>query len=65
MESHVDNCLFKYFSDKDILSSNQSGLLKEHSCHTCLTNMVKSWYSAMNDGNIISSLQLEFGTYFS
>ena len=64
LESHVRNCLFKYISDKDILSSNQSGFRKGHSCHTCLTNMVESWYSAMNDGSIIGSLELDFSKAF-
>ena len=32
--------------------------------YTCLNNMVESWYSAMNDGNIIGSLELDFSKAF-
>ena len=56
--------LVKYISDKDILSSNQSGFRKEHSCHTCLTNTVESLYSAMNDSDIIGSMELDFSKAF-
>ena len=59
LEFHVHKCLNRYICDKDILCSNQSGFRRNHSCLTCLT-MVESWYLAINEGNIVGSVELDF-----
>ena len=64
LEFHVHKCLYRYICDKDILCSNQSGFRKYHSCLTCLTNMVESWYFAINEGNIVGSVELDFSKAF-
>ena len=64
LEFHVHKCLYRYICDKDILCSNQSGFRRNHSCLTCLTNMVESWYFAINEGNIVGSVELDFSKAF-
>ena len=59
-----NKCLYRYICDKDILCSNQSGFRRNHSCLTCLTNMVESWYFAINEGNIVGSVELDFSKTF-
>ena len=64
LEFHVHKCLYRYICDKDILCSNQSGFHRNHSCLTCLINMDESWYFAINEGNIVGSVELDFSKAF-
>ena len=64
IERHVYSSLYKYFVNNDLFCNNQSGFCKNYSCHTCLTNIVECWLSAMNKGHIVGSVKLDFSKAF-
>ena len=64
IERHVYSSLYKYFVNNDLFCNNQSGFRKNYSCHTCLTNIVERWLSAMNKGHIVGSVELDFSKAF-
>ena len=53
-----------YLNSNNLLYNNQSGFRKDHSCGTCLMNIVESCYEYINKGQIIGLLALDFRKAF-
>ena len=64
IEKHVYTHLYKYFSDFNLLSNNQSGFRSGFSCETCPLKITNKWYKALNDGKIIGCIALEITKAF-
>ena len=64
MEKHVCEHLYSYFTTNELLCLNQSGFRKNHSCHTCLVNLIEECYKDLNDNNLIGLLALDFRKAF-
>ena len=64
MEKHVCEHLYYYFTTNELLCLNQSGFRKNHSCHTCLVNLIEECYKDLNDNNLIGLLALDFRKAF-
>ena len=64
IEKHVYTHLYKYFSDFNLLSNNQSGFRSGFSCETCLLKITNKWYTALNDGKIIGCIALDLTKAF-
>ena len=64
LERHVHSSLYDYVNTNNILCTSQSGFRQNHSCHSCLTNMLESWYSSINIGKVVCSVELDFSKAF-
>ena len=64
LEKHVNKHLHNHLNSFDLLSKNQSGFRKNHSCHTALTNMVDDWLSNINEQRYCGALFLDFAKAF-
>ena len=63
-ERHIANQLNKYFLKANILHDRQSGFRQHHSCQTALINLVDSWLTAVDEGNVIGTVFLDFKKAF-
>ena len=64
IERHVHNHLYAYITETGLLCENQSGFRKNHSCQTCLINIVEYCYEHINNGNIVGLISLDFRKAF-
>ena len=64
IERHVANQLYVFMEKTGIINHHQSGFRKHHSCQTALIRIVDSWLSAMDDGNLIGTVFLDFKKAF-
>ena len=64
LERHVHKYLYNYFCDNNLLCDNQSGFRKNHSCSTCLTNIMEYCYDKINNGDIVGLVALDFRKAF-
>ena len=64
IERHVANQLHKFMEKTDIINHHQSGFRKHHSCQTALIRIVDSWLSALDEGNVIGTVFLDFKKAF-
>ena len=64
LERHVHSHLYRYFSRNNLLCENQSGFRTNHSCSTCLTNIIEFCYDNINNGNIVGLVALDFRKAF-
>ena len=64
IEKHINKYLYYHFDSFDLLSKNQSGFRKNHSCHTALTNMVDEWLRNINESRLSGALFIDFAKAF-
>ena len=53
-----------YLNEYDVLHQSQSGFRSGHSTETALTLMTERWINAINDGNIIGTIMVDFRKAF-
>ena len=63
-EKHVSDELKGFLERHSLLYTSQSGFRAKHSCETALTNIVDNWISAINDGQFVGTLLLDFSKAF-
>ena len=64
IERHIANQMTEYFQTTNILNERQSGFRQHHSCQTALIRLVDSWLTAMDEGNVIGTVFLDFKKAF-
>ena len=53
-----------YLNNYKLLWESQSGFRKHHSCETALVHMIDKWLKAMNEGNYVGCVMLDFKKAF-
>ena len=64
LERHVSDSLTMYLNENDLLHKTQSGFRSHHSCETALNHMTDSWLNAIDDGNMIGVVLVDFKKAF-
>ena len=64
LERHVSDSLTMYLNENDLLHKTQSGFRSHHSCETALNHMIDSWLNAIDDGNMIGVVLVNFKKAF-
>ena len=64
LERHVSDSLTMYLNENDLLHKTQSGFRSHHSCETALNHMIDSWLNAIDDGNMIGVVLVDFKKAF-
>ena len=64
IEKHVHDSLTGFLNYHSLLYENQSGFRTKHSCETALVNMVSKWLQALNNGDLIGVLLVDFRKAF-
>ena len=60
MQKHLMN----YLNTFDVLHKFQNGFRSGHSTETALTLMMERWLKAINDGNIVGTIMIDFRKAF-
>ena len=63
LERHVSDCLL-YYLNKNNLHITQSGFRSQHSCETALTLMIDSWLEALDNGQMVGLVLVDFKKAF-
>ena len=63
-EKHVSTQLHDFLKRKDILHKSQSGFRPDYSCQTVLTNMIQKWNTALDKGEKVDSVFLDWKKSF-
>jgi hypothetical protein len=53
LERHVNNYLYQFLDNSNVLHSNQSGFRPQYSCATALTGLADTWLAALNKGKLV------------
>ena len=64
LERHVSDSLTKYLNEDDLLHKTQSGFRTNHSCETALNFMSDSWLNAIDQGEMIGVVLVDFKKAF-
>lgn len=64
LEIAVKNQLLTYCDTNKLIVPNQSGFRKDHSCETVLINICDIWLKAIDNGDIVISVFLDFRRAF-
>ena len=64
LERHVSDCLLHYLNENDLLHVTQSGFRAQHSCETALTHMIDSWLEALDHGQMVGVVLVDFKKAF-
>lgn len=64
IERHVHDSFILYLNSYKLLCESQSGFRKHHSCETALVHMIDKWLKAMNEGNYVGCVMLDFRKAF-
>ena len=64
LEKHVSECLLHYLNENNLLHKTQSGFRSHHSCETALTHMIDSWLNAIDSGQMIGVVLVDFKKAF-
>ena len=64
LERHVSDSLTAYLNENDLLHKTQSGFRSHHSCETALNFMTDSWLNAIDKGEMIGVVLVDFRKAF-
>ena len=64
LERHVSDHLLSYLNHNDLLHKTQSGFRSQHSCETALTHMIDSWLEAVDNGQMVGLVLVDFKKAF-
>ena len=64
LEKHVSDSLTVYLNENNLLHTTQSGFRSYHSCETALSYMTDSWLNAIDDGNMVGVVLVDFKKAF-
>ena len=64
LEKHVHDCLSAYLNENNLLHKTQSGFRSQHSCETALVHMIDSWLNAMDNGQMVGVVLVDFKKAF-
>ena len=64
LERHVSDSLTKYLNENELLHRTQSGFRTNHSCETALNFMTDSWLNAIDQGEMIGVVLVDFKKAF-
>ena len=64
LERHVSDCLLYYLNENKLLHKTQSGFRSQHSCETALTHMIDSWLEALDHGQMVGLVLVDFKKAF-
>ena len=64
LEKHVSDSLTIYLNENNLLHMTQSGFRSHHSCETALSHMTDSWLKAIDDGNMVGVVLVDFKKAF-
>ncbi|CAB4025078.1 Hypothetical predicted protein [Paramuricea clavata] len=64
LERHVSLSFCEHLRSHDLLYLNQSGFRSHHSCETALINITDKWLKAMDDGELIGAVFMDFSKAF-
>ena len=64
LEKHVHNSLMSFLISYNLLHSTQSGFRPNYSCETALHQMISRFHQAINNGQIICMVMVDFRKAF-
>ena len=64
LEEHVHDSLMSFLILHNVLHSTQSGFRPNHSCETALLQMINKFHEAINNGQIIGMVMVDFRKAF-
>ena len=64
LERHVSDCLLYYLNENNLLRITPSGFRSQHSCETALTLMIDSWLEALDHGQMVGLVLVDFKKAF-
>ena len=64
LEKHVHESLSDYLHQHKLLHKTQSGFRAQHSCETALVNMIDLWLNAIDNGQMIGVVLVDFKKAF-
>lgn len=64
LEKFIHKHLYNHLDEYKLIHRYQSGFRPQHSCHTAIANLIDTWLKAINDGNIIGSVFIDFKKAF-
>ena len=64
IERHISISLNEYLGKYSLISRNQSGFRKSHSCETSLLEIVQNWYDYLNRGKIVGAVFIDLRKAF-
>ena len=60
----MHDCLSAYLNENNLLHKTQSGFQSQHSCETALVHMIDSWLNAMDNGQMVGVVLVDFKKAF-
>ena len=63
-EKHVHEALMNFLEEYKLLYDTQSGFRPNHSCETALIHMVEQWLKALDNGELVGVLLVDFRKAF-
>ena len=64
IEKYVHVSFVEYLNHYKLLYKCQSGFRKQQSCETALINMIDKWLKALNDGELVSIIMIDYAKAF-
>ena len=64
IESHVHDSFYNFLSSYNLLSPQQSGVRKNHSCETGLATLLSQWHQHIDDNFMIGSINIDLRKAF-
>ena len=64
LEKHVHDSLMNYLEKHELLCINQSGFRPNHSCETALVRITEKWLKALNEGEMVGVVLVDFKKAF-
>ena len=64
IEKQVHDSFDEYLNHYKLLYTCQSGFRKQHSCATALINTIDKWLKALNDGELVGVIMVDYAKAF-
>ena len=64
IEKHAHDSLLKFLEEYKLLHSTQSGFRPNHSCETALVKMIDNWLQALDKGDLVGVIFIDFQKAF-